>query len=68
MTTQTLDPNKPHATIADVAAHFGVTVRTVHNWLLEQPPIPHFRRAGSIRFKLSELEAHFQQREEAAHK
>ena len=60
----TIDPTKPHATKADVAAHFNVTTRTVENWLAENPPIPHYRRAHSIRFKLAELEEHLKQKAE----
>ena len=65
MTTKTIDPNKPHATIEDVAQHFNVTMRTVQNWIAENPPIPFYRRARSIRFKLAEVEAHLQQKQKA---
>lgn len=46
-----------NATIDDVAAHFGVSVRTVYRWLASTD-IPH-RRPGderTVRFNLDEVD------------
>ena len=44
------------ATIDDVAAHFGVSVRTVYRWLVSTD-IPHRRAGGTLRFNLDEVDA-----------
>jgi len=43
------------ATIEDVAAHFGVSVRTVHRWL-KSTDLPHRRVGGTVRFNLGEVD------------
>ncbi len=59
MKSKTIDPTKPHATKDDVAEHFGVTRRTVDNWIADG--VPHFKRGHTIRFSLAQLEEHFRQ-------
>lgn len=43
------------ATIPDVAAHFGVSEKTVRRWL-KGTEIPHRRVGGVIRFNLDEVD------------
>lgn len=62
MENRTLDPNKPQATKADVAEHFGVTIRAIDKWMADSTnPLPHYKRGHSVRFKIAEVEAHFKQ-------
>lgn len=44
----------PNATIRDVAAHFGVTPRTVQRWV-SNGDIPHHKIGGALRFDLREV-------------
>jgi excisionase family DNA binding protein len=44
------------ATIDDVAAHFGVTTRTVRRWL-SSTDMPHRRAGGTLRFNLDEVDS-----------
>ena len=43
------------ATVEDVAAHFGVSIRTVRRWL-KSTAIPHRRLGVTIRFNLNEVD------------
>ena len=47
--------NKPDATVADLAKHYGVSERTVRRWLADTD-IPHRRVGGTIRFVLAEVD------------
>lgn len=46
---------RPDATVDDVAAHFGVSTRTVRRWL-SATDIPHRRVGGTLRFNIEEVD------------
>lgn len=51
--------HRADATVEDVAAHFGVSERTVWRWL-KTTEIPHRRiggEGGTVRFNLGEVDA-----------
>jgi hypothetical protein len=53
---------------ADVAEHFGCSVRTIDSWLRDGAPCTRLGLHGSPRFKASELEAWLRARSEQAPK
>lgn len=50
-----IEHDKPHARVADVAAHFGVSVRTVFAWIADG--CPKFKRGYTLRLKIADVEA-----------
>jgi len=40
----------------ELARHFQVSVRTIHNWM-ERRLVPYFRTGRNVRFKISDVEA-----------
>lgn len=44
------------ATVDDVAAHFGVSTRSVERWLASDDPPPHRRVGKLIRFNIDEVD------------
>lgn len=63
MNERIIDPNKPQATKKDLAAHLGVSIRTIEKWMIDTPPIPHYKKRGSVRFKIAEVEEHFKSKD-----
>ena len=49
------EAGSPTATVDDVAAHFGVSTKTVRRWL-KNTDIPHRRIGGVIRFDIDEVD------------
>ena len=47
-------------TINQVADYFGVSVRTIRNWMEKDEDFPQgFKRFGTLRFRKSEIEAYW---------
>jgi excisionase family DNA binding protein len=55
MTESDSNGQKPDATVADVARHYGVSERTVRRWLANTD-IPYRRVGGAIRFSIDEVD------------
>ena len=48
-------------TIKDVADFFGVTVRTIREWMVKDPTFPKpFKKFGTLRFKQSEIKRYWE--------
>lgn len=45
----------PTATVDDIAAHFGISTKTVRRWI-KHTDIPHRRVGGMIRFDVEEVD------------
>jgi predicted DNA-binding transcriptional regulator AlpA len=47
-------------TIKEAALYFGVSVRTIRNWMEKDDGFPQgFKRFGTLRFRKSEIEAYW---------
>jgi len=54
-------PVEPLVSKKEVAKHLGVQVRTVDNWI-GRGYIPYYKVGRSVRFRLSDVQAHLDQR------
>lgn len=63
------ESNSENATsIKDVANFFGVSVRTIREWMSKDPTFPKpFKKFGTLRFKQSEIQGYWEmnQKDEA---
>jgi predicted DNA-binding transcriptional regulator AlpA len=48
--------------IREVAQFFGVSVRTIREWMTRDPGFPKpFKKFGTLRFRLSEIQAYWKE-------